>query len=52
MYICNSIVDDSVITSNEIIDVPDTVSINFHDKKASHKMNCYIFHPFYEGSYY
>ena len=49
-------IDNSVITCDEIINAADSVStnvltnlmstasINFHNKKTRHKMNCYILH--------
>ena len=40
-----SIIDNSVITCNEIIDWTQTLPINANDKKATHEMN-YILHCF------
>ena len=50
-----SIVDNSVIVCDEIINVTDsvstnvmsTVSINADDKKVRYKMNGYVFHMFF-----
>ena len=42
---CNcakSLIDDSVIPSDEIVDTLETVSINSNDNKATHKMDYYI----------
>ena len=36
-----TIIDDLVITRDEIIDEPRTALINSHDKKAKHKINYY-----------
>ena len=34
-----------LITSNEIADTPETVSIDYIDKETTHKMVCYSFFP-------
>ena len=42
---CNcakSLIDDSVIPCDEIVDTLETVSINSNDNKATHKMYYYI----------
>ena len=36
-----SIIDDSVITCDEIISTSETGSINFNDEKSTHKMKYY-----------
>ena len=41
------LIDDSVITCDEIINATDTVPIYSIDNKASYKMDHYIFHFFY-----
>ena len=38
--------DNLVITCDETIDTPDTVSMDSIDKKATHKRDYYIFHFF------
>lgn len=42
------LIDDSVITCDEIINAADTVPIYSIDNKASYKMDYYIFHFFYQ----
>ena len=42
---CNcakSLIDDSVILCDEVVDILETVSKNSNDNKATHKMNYYI----------
>ena len=41
-----SLIDDSVITCDEILDMLDTVSMNINDKNALYKMEYYILHTF------
>ena len=46
---CNcvkSTVDDLVITCDEIMDMSETVLINFHDRKTACKMDYHILHTF------
>ena len=41
-----SFIDNSVITCDEIIDTAETMPINSNDKKATYKMDYYIWHTF------
>ena len=41
-----SIIRDLVITCDEIVDTPETMSINSNNKKAAFKMGYYILHTF------
>ena len=41
-----SLIDDSVITCDEIIDTAETMPINSNDEKSSYKMDYYIWHTF------